>query len=96
MTKPLAAADFKPVPRVVFLLENFNAERLTAACAVVRGKEFSEFDDYARQNLPTKSRYLKRLGELKNNWRVLRAIEFRRMAVDFSQLKSVLGERVSI
>lgn len=96
LPKPLLESDFKTIPQVIFLLEHFSEERLRSACLAIRGKDFAEFENYALQQLPTNSRYKKRLGEMKNNWGKLREIEFHRMNVDFSLLKSILGERVPI
>ena len=96
LPKSLAEIDFKPVPEVVFLLEHFDKLRLRAACTAIRELDYPEFADYAHKNLPTYSRSRKRLNEMKANWPRLREIRFHSMPVDFSFLKSVLGEPVPI
>ena len=88
----LEEREFKKIPHVLFLLEQFNQQRLKDSCTTVREQDFDVFRECVGGVLPRSSRFRKHLEGLRTNWSLLRETRFFTMAVDPSALKSLVSE----
>jgi hypothetical protein len=86
---PLQELQFERVPYVIFLLEQFDEERLLDACNAAKQPEFADFARYAESTLTKGSRFRKRLGKLKANWALLQQAKFILMDLNTSVLQSL-------